>query len=87
MSFARRHLLKRAVFAGAALALIQIVSAGDGAFAQRRPAVPATQSGRAPACFDGCFSQCQSIGNSAAVCSRTCYAQCSGIVGNTDNRH
>ena len=86
MSFAHRRLLKRAVFAGVALALVQIVSA-DGAFAQRRPAAPAAQSGRAPACFDVCFSQCQSIGSSPAVCSRTCYARCSGIVGDTDNRH
>jgi hypothetical protein len=87
MSFARRRLLKRAVFVGAALVLAQVVSAGDGAFAQRRPAAQATPGGRPPACWDGCFSQCQSIGSSAAVCSRTCYAQCSGIVGNSDNRH
>jgi hypothetical protein len=87
MSFARRRFVKRAVFAGAALALLQIVPAGDGALAQRRPQAPATQTGRTPACFDGCFSQCQSIGNSAPVCSRTCYARCSGIIGDTDNRH
>ncbi len=87
MSLARRRLLKMAVFAGAAFALAQSFSAGDGAFAQRRPAAPATQSGRAPACFDGCFSQCQSIGSSPATCSRTCYARCSGIVGDSDNRH
>jgi hypothetical protein len=87
MSLARRRLLKWAVFAGAALALAPIVSVGDGALAQRRPAAKATQSGRAPACFDGCFSRCQSIGSSGAACSRTCYARCSGIVGNSDNQH
>jgi hypothetical protein len=87
MPFARHRLLKWAVYAGAALALAQIVSVGDGAFAQRRPAAKATQSGRAPVCFDGCFSQCQSIGGSGPTCSRTCYARCSGIVGDSDNRH
>ena len=85
MSLARRRLLKGTVFAVAALALI--VAAGDGALAQRRPAAPATPSGRTPACFDGCFGQCQSIGGSGASCSRTCYARCSGIVGDSDNRY
>lgn len=86
MSFARR-LLKMVVFAGVALALAQIFSAGDGAFAQRRPAAPATQSGRAPACFDSCFKQCLSVGSNGTSCSRTCYARCSGILGNIDNQH
>ena len=87
MPFARCRLLKLVVFAGVVLALGQVFSAGDGAFAQRRPAAPATQSGRAPACFDTCFKQCLSLGSNGTSCSRTCYARCSGITGNIDNQH
>jgi hypothetical protein len=86
MSFARR-LLKMVMLAGVALALGQVFPVGDGAFAQRRPAAPATQSGRAPACFDSCFKQCLSLGSNGTSCSRTCYARCSGITGNIDNQH
>lgn len=82
MPFVQRHLQKIAAKAGIALGLLLFLSATDCANAQSRRA----QSGRAPACFDGCSAQCNATGNSGAACSRTCYAQCSGVQGNTDNR-
>jgi hypothetical protein len=68
-----------------ALALIGSALAGGSAFAQRRPAMPAGQTGGA--CFDPCFRQCQSSGGSGASCSRACYGRCSGISGDIENRH
>jgi hypothetical protein len=89
MGFPRCRLVKIALAAAVALVLASIIalSVGGSAFAQRRPAAPATPRDRAPACFESCASQCSSIGGSSAGCSRTCYAQCSGISGNIDNRH
>ncbi len=81
----RRRLRKMVAGAGAGLALLLLVPlfVGDDAVAQRR----AAQTGRAPACFDACSAQCGSAGSSGASCSRTCYARCSGVNGDIENRH
>ena len=87
MPFVRRCWLKFAVTAGLALTLAPVVAASAGsALAQRRPAAPTGLTSRTPACFEPCANQCNATGGSNANCSRTCYAQCSGIVGNIDNR-
>ena len=65
------------------LLLLVSLLVGDNAVAQRK----AAQERRAPACFDTCSAQCRTIGNSSASCSRTCYARCSGVIGDVENRH
>jgi hypothetical protein len=77
---------KIAISVGVAVALVSLLSIIGGAFAQKRPADSAAQTGSVQACFNPCFKQCVSTGSSNASCSRTCYAQCSGIVGDMDNR-
>jgi hypothetical protein len=83
MSFAQRRLQKIAVAAAFTLPLLIPLSVSDSAVAQTR----AGQTGNAPACFDVCSAQYRSSGGNGATCSRSCYARCSGINGNIDNRH
>jgi hypothetical protein len=87
MSLGQRHLPAGPVWAALALALVIAFAVGGSAFAQRRPALSAAQPDRTPACFDRCFNGCLSSGSSGGSCSRTCYARCSGVTGDTENRH
>ena len=89
MSFARRRLTATALSATLALGSAGVIPLWiDGAWAQqRRPAASTAQSGRGPGCFEQCNSQCRATGNSGGACSRTCYGRCSGVIGDSENRH